>query len=189
MKITPQSPARLQGRPLNALIIIIKGTQCVCFWIRVCVCARARLCVTNPLTSYHTLLSSPSKEPWVSLCPQGQRSGDEGPAGSHGSQFPQCDRVFATAGGHCVSVWGPAGLSAKTSSQWAYSQWTGNPSLLYLGQTELVCVCERERKRVLLCVVIKVCVNSMVPMSWGILPTRRWDGKVFEKRGEGLLLK
>lgn len=77
MKITPQSPACPQGQPLNALIIIIKGTQCVrvsvFMDVFVCVCLRVCLYVTNPLTPHHhhTHSSQPLKGPLSPSVPTG----------------------------------------------------------------------------------------------------------------------
>lgn len=39
----------------------------VCLLLDVCLCQSVCVCVTNPLTPYHTLLSSPSEEP-VCVC-------------------------------------------------------------------------------------------------------------------------
>lgn len=163
MKITPQSPACLQGRPLNVLIIIIKGTQCGCFIM--CVCVRG----TNPMTSYHILPSAAQKELWVSLHPQGQKSQNEP---STGSCFHSVTGCSVQPEDICVSVWSPAGLSAKTSSQWAYSQWTGKPSCCIWGsQSWCASLCHYESE-------CDVCEFND-PVSWGLLPSRRWEGEVF----------
>lgn len=113
----------------------------VCLLLDTCVCLSMCVCVWLTLWPPTTLSSHlPQRSQSVSVGTKEQRWG---PRRKPPQPFPTVWRrsFVVAAAGHCVSVWGPAGLSAKTSSQWAYSQWTGNPLLLYLGQAELVCVC------------------------------------------------
>lgn len=177
VKITPQSPARLPGRPLNALIITIKGIQCVCFWIRVCVCVRAYVWLTLwPPTTLSSHLPQRSPE---SVCVHRDKGAAmRAPQGAAAASFHsvtgfslQPEDIVCQCGAQLAYLLRPAlneptvnGLETPRCCIWDRQSW---------------CVCGGEREIVLLCVIIKVCVNSMVPMSWGILPTRRWDGKVF----------
>lgn len=116
-----------QGENYPSVTCLSPGTAPKCPYYHhqghsVCVCVSMWLTLWPPAT----LCSQPLKGP---LSPSQS-------TGTMGTEWA------AAAGGHCESVWGPAGRSAKTSSQWACSQWTGNLSCcIWDSQSWCVCVC------------------------------------------------
>lgn len=110
--------------------------------VRVRVCLIVCMCVSSPLTPkphscFEALRRAPS--PFVS-------TGTMAPESALCRELPWpvslWNGVFCAAQGHCVSVRGPAGLSAKTSSQSACSQWAGKPRCcIWDSQGWSLCVC------------------------------------------------
>lgn len=81
------------------------------------VCVRVCVRVTNPMTSYHILPSAPQRSSESVCIHRDKRARMSPPQGAAAATFHSVTGCSVQPEDICVSVWSPAGLSAKTSSQ------------------------------------------------------------------------